>query len=319
MVVEGTGGAVMADERDERHWYGGWGWVDLRRELGKLALRHADDVLDALADGVADEAALERACRAWVEATARDAQARAVAGSRKAALWTHAVSLLGAPQALAAVLARDRALRREGGRREGALVVCLYRHLEAERLAALGRPHRQKVWERVDRISRRLTPADTEPGHRCGEAHFRVVLEEIRRRHPDDRNLPRTLDTLRVQFWEFCAECWGELPDDDVLSGDDLAVLREATGLAPDPVPCFDELWDEAPEAAESFAVVNGLQELLPGPERFATVAAFAAQRSLSKRQVYKRNREARDRLEACMRRQIEDGTGEPWASGPGG
>lgn len=326
-------------ERDEEHWYVP-GWPDLRRELVKLCLRHADDLLEVLADPAAGDDRVGEACGAWFGAVARAAEA--LRGARpEATRWGHAMRLLVASEDLARALTTDRVLRRDGDEedRRAALVVVLRRHLENQRRAAASdTPHRLATWERLDRISRGLVPVVAEPGQRCGEAHHRAVLEEIERRHAHDRNLPRRLPTIEAYFLEFCPECrtsdldfegfedeesgnpeqnairsegrraGGSLDDDDLafLLDEDLALLAEATGVTPDPLRCFREL---PAEPAEAFAVVNKLQELLEGTDRFLNARAYAVRRSLSRRQIYKRVREATDLLIACLRRQLERDT----------
>ena len=51
----------MAYERDEDFWYGP-GWPDLRSQLVKLCLRHADNFLEILANPAIDCEGIEKSC-----------------------------------------------------------------------------------------------------------------------------------------------------------------------------------------------------------------------------------------------------------------
>jgi len=115
----------MTNERDEDFWYGP-GWPDLRQELVKLCLRHADELLETLADPTAGKDRIEEACRAWFDA-AGHAIVALLKARPAATRWRHALGLLILPQHLAASLAKDRVLRSGGDeeRRRAALVVGL--------------------------------------------------------------------------------------------------------------------------------------------------------------------------------------------------
>lgn len=308
---------MTARERDETFWYGE-GWRSLRRNLVKLCLRESADLLDRLASEDASDAEVDLAVRRYVDRLLRAIEERlgAAPGNDR---WRHGLRLLAKPDRLADALGRQRARFQDGGS-DAAPEALLGRILRSEFehcrriLQTAHSHHRQKTWEQVDRISRRLLDVGDGVETRRSREHLAAVLQAIEQDHPQSRNLPRRIETLEDYFFEFCPayqpealepEREASLADERSLGFADLDFLEEMTGMRPDPIVCFEAL----PEAhAEAFAVAKGLQAdlLTGGGVAYLNAKAFYTAKRISKRRFYRLVREATNLLVDCLQQRME-------------
>lgn len=312
-------------ERDERYWYG-TGWPELRRNLNRLCLQESGALLDVILKEDVGDDEIETAVARFVEHVLAMIQKRLDAHPT-ADRWHHSLRLLAKPEKLvSAVIKQQRhfAARNRDLEPETLLGTILRSHFEQMRrgLQTEHSPHRLKVWEQIDRVSRELMSVGDEPLVRLFSDHQEAVLQELGRRFPTSRNLPRCLRTLQDYFDEFCPiaepDQLGEqheavpadekpdpvLPGERRMTFDELGFLEEVTGQKPDPMACFQELPDAH---AEAFAVVHRLQvDLLATDTPFANARACYLGRGISKRQFYRLVREATDLLNKCLNRWID-------------
>lgn len=312
--------------RDERYWYGS-GWPELRSNLVRLCLEESGELLDVVMAEDAGDSGIEGAVVRFVDHMLLTIQQRLDA-NRSADRWHHSLRLMVEPGRLAKALIRQQkqfAAKSRDLEPEALLGTILRSHFEQMRreLQTEHSPHRLKVWEQIDRVSRELMGVDDDPRKRLSSEHQEAVLRELGQRFPTSRNLPRALTTLQDYFDEFCpaaqpdqlgehhdAISGGEPPEPILASErkttfDELGFLEEVTGFKPDPMACFQEL----PEAhAEAFAVAHRLQaDLLTTDTPFANARACYLGRGISKRRFYRLVREATDLLLQCLNRRIDE------------
>ncbi len=313
-------------ERDERYWYG-TGWPELRRNLNRLCLQESGELLDVvLTEDVGDDE-IEAAVVRFIDHVLAMIRKRLDAHP-SAERWHHSLRLMAKSEELVKAVikqqkhfaARDRDLDPEA--LLGAILRSYFEQRRRETYIGEHSSHRLKVWEQIDRVSRELMSVNDDPRERLWPEHRRAVLQELGRRFPTSRNLPRSLPTLEDYFDEFCTtgrpDQLGEqhemVPAEEKpeppfarerkMTYDELGFLEEVTDRRPDPRECFEGL----PKAhAEAFAVVHRLQaDLLPTDTPFANARACYLGRGISKRKFYRLVREATDLLNKCLNRQID-------------
>lgn len=168
-------------------------------------------------------------------------------------------------------------------------------------------PDRQKTWNRLDRISRDLSRASPYgKAERCTRTHFREILDHCFEAFPDDKALPRTLNTIEEYFYENCPDCLDVLPEDtdksaladrqefsDVLSAEELMLLPDADARISKLSNCLKKL-----EAIERDVVemAYGL-----GVVSYPSVAIFCSSRTLSRRDFYQLRSDAEAKLKDCV------------------
>lgn len=305
-------------ERDERHWYGE-GWRQLRRNLVRLCMQESGDLLYVLCWDAARAADVDQAVRVFADRVLGAIQQR-LRAVPDADIWRHSLRLLTSSGRLGDVLIRQKSRFAEDNRDldpEAMLGAALKSHFEVMRreLQTEHSPHRLKVWEQIDRISRDIAGIDDEPQAMRSAEHMEAVLREIEHRYPKSRNLPRSIETLESYFLEFSRffrpEMLDEqleytLTDDSGMSAADLDFLEDVTGMKPDPIDCFEAL----PERhGQAFAVAHRLQsDLLPdGGTPFSSARAWYIGNGISKRQFYRLLGEATNLLIACLERKVQE------------
>lgn len=305
-------------ERDERHWYGE-GWRQLRRNLVRLCLEESGDLLYVLCWDAARSEDIDQAVRVFTDRVLGAIQER-LRAMPDADIWRHSLRLLTSSGRLGDALARQKGRFADDDRDldpEAMLGAALKSHFEVMRreLQTEHSPHRLKVWEQIDRISRDIAGIDDEPQTVRSAEHLAAVLREIEHRYPKSRNLPRSIETLESYFLEFSRAFRPEalderleqtLADDGGMSMDDLDFLEDVTGMKPDPLACFEAL----PERhGQAFAIAHRLQaDLLPGSETpFSSARAYYLGNGISKRQFYRLLREATNLLIACLEQKVQE------------
>lgn len=220
---------------DENYWYGPLGWPGLRRRLLRLALHQAGPLRE---HSGADPTT---AARHFVESLARTLERRA--REDPAGPWSFALPLLADVDGLAARLRQyvgDAPLPAEH------LAQILKLFLEDGRRQQ--QSHRQRVWNRLNRLSLDLAGNPTED--RCREPHFRAVLAVVVEKHPEDHSLPHTLSGVGSYFLEFCEDCHrGNMDAGDLLD------LIHDSGIEPDIDGCLQGLQDSDAALHEVVAV----------------------------------------------------------------
>ena len=304
-------------ERDERYWYGE-GWRQLRRNLVRLCLNESVDLLDVLCTEKIPPDDIERAVRVFVDRilSAIDKRARA---TPHADIWRHSLRLLALPDALGDALIKQRkrfaSIERDHDP-EAMLGATLKFHFETVRrdLQTEHSPHRLKVWEQIDRVSRDMRGLNDDPSVLRSADHLEAVLATLKERYPSSRNLPRSIETLEGYFFEFSrfhepesldGDKGQSLLDDQVMTFDDLDFLEDVTGMKPDPIGCFEAL----PRAhGEAFAAAHRLMsDLLPDIKTpFTSARAYYLTQGISKRQFHRLLKEATDLLIACLENKIQ-------------
>jgi len=181
-------------------------WLKLKKQLIMLCTRHVGELLDG--NGNFDEDGFER----FKEQVMREIQNRIP--DDHSGLWQESLALLARSDELERRLRKD--LRHPSDKLSPAQILgrAMQFVLEQARreLAALETgesPARVKTWERLDRISRRLTAADENSASidRCSEEHFQQVHAEIKTTHAGDYNYPQKLTSIRDYFYIFCDCC----------------------------------------------------------------------------------------------------------------
>jgi hypothetical protein len=243
--------------------------------------------------------------------TAIDKRARATA---HADIWRHSLLLLAMPDTLVDVLVKQQRRFASTDRDhdpDAMLGAALKAHFETARrdLQTEHSPHRLKVWEQIDRVSRDLIGLNDDPTALRSVEHLEAVLAALKERYPSSRNLPRSIETLEGYFFEFSrsygpdsldGELGKALLDDQSVTFDDLDFLEDVTGMKPDPINCFEAL----PRShAEVFATAHRLMaDLLPEIKTpFTSARAYYLTQGISKRKFHRLLREATDLLVACL------------------
>lgn len=214
---------------DDDHWYWGYGWKDLRRSVVRLALElYGGSVETATVDGAPEIVAQKLVDRLIqvIEARRRAALrdrfgSDDVSPGEGPTKWDYALSLFGDVAPLVKAISEDRTLiSNSGGHDEGArkaLVTLLKRFLERERRGlAPTTPHRQRVWEKIDSISRRIGAGEWsgQRRDRCVEEHFKAVHSQLAEQFGGDKNFSISLDQVRAYFYKFCPDCRNTYVDD---------------------------------------------------------------------------------------------------------
>ena len=285
----------------------------------RLCLQESGDLLYVLCwDSVCAED-IDQAVRDFVDRVIGAIQGR-LRETPDAEIWRHGLRLFASPARLGAILAGQRgrfAAHDPDLDPETMLGASLKSHFETMRreLQTEHSPHRLKVWEQIDRISRDIRGVNDEPSAVRSADHLQAVLGEIRHRYPKTRNLPRSIDTLESYFLEFSRFFQPEAIDDRLemtladergMTADDLDFLENISGMKPDPLDCFQAL----PERhAQAFAAAHRLQkDLLPDqPIHFSSARAYYLNEGISKRQFYRLLRTATNLLIACLERKVQE------------
>ncbi len=315
-IADGTGNR-RSFERDERYWYSD-GWRQLRRNLVRLCLQESGDLLHRLCSENASSKEIDQAVRTFVDRVLGAVRQRAEATS-SADIWRHSLRLFALHDRLSMALIKQKKQFAATDRDldpEAMLGAILKSHFETMRrdLQTEHSPHRLKVWEQIDRISRELLGLGDDPSTSRSTEHLEAVLRALGERYPNSRNLPRSITTLESYFLEFSPFFQPEsldgrvvetLADDRGMTADDLDFLEDVTGMKPDPMTCFEALPEQH---AQVFAVAHRLTgDLLPESKTpFTSARAYYLNSGISKRQFYRLLREATNLLIACLERNIQ-------------
>lgn len=305
-------------ERDERYWYGE-GWRNLRRNLVRLCLQESGDLLNVLCAENAASTDVDQAVHVFVDRilVAISEHTRL---TPHADIWRHSLRLLAMPDALSSGLRRQKEQFSSANRDHDPVAMlgaALKAHFETMRrdLQTEHSPHRLKVWEQIDRVSRDIRGLNDDPSVIRTTEHLEAVLSALKERYPSSRNLPRSIGTLEGYFFEFSSYHQPEplnselsldlMNDKAQTTFDDLDLLEDVTGLKPDPIGCFEAL---RKDHAEAFAVAHRLAgDLLPEmTTTFTSARAYYLSHGISKRRFYRLLREATNLLITCLENKIQ-------------
>ncbi len=312
------GAPMTVFERDERYWYSE-GWRRLRRNLVSLCLRESGDLLYVLCSEEARSQEVDQAARVFVDKLVSIIQDRLQA--RPAAdIWGHSLRLFAEPDRLSRDLQRQQAQFAADSHDldpKALLGGALKGHFEMMRreLQTEHSPHRLKVWEQIDRVSRDIRGVNDDTLAVQSIEHLEAVLFELGHRYPKSRNLPRSIGTLEAYFMEFSrsfeprsldGELADRLADDRAATPDDLDFLEHVTGMRPDPIDCFRALPEQH---AKVFAVAHRLEaDLMPDEHAtFLSARAYYLSKGISKRRFYRMLQEATKFLVQCLERRIQE------------
>jgi|GEM_PF-5076623 len=305
-------------ERDERYWYSE-GWRRLRRNLVSLCLQESGDLLYVLCWEEVRSEEVDLATRVFVDKLVSVVQDR-LRARPAAEIWGHSLRLFAEPDRLCRDLQRQQAQFAADDHDldpKALLGAILKAHFEMMRreLQTEHTPHRLKVWEQIDRVSREIRGINDAPSTVRSIEHLEAVLLELGHRYPRSRNLPRSIGTLEAYFVEFSR--WFEpqslddhladkLVDDRTTTPDDLDFLEHVTGMRPDPLDCFRALPEQH---AEVFAVAHRLEaDLMPDEHAsFFSARAYYLNKGISKQRFYRMLQEATKLLVNCLERRIQE------------
>ncbi len=204
---------MMAAERD---WYGR-DWKILRSQLVKLCLLHCHSLLHGVQKG------RPLPVSSFMEKITQDINNRITLD--KVGLWQHCLPLLIRRKWLEKELEKDRQVLCGEKKSKGkevtphqALARKLNLFFEMNRRQNLAEElgvssNRIKTWERLDRISRKIS--QTSPGNRCRDEHFNLLASHVKQYHGHDKNLPRKAKTVKGYFYRFSNECLDNIEDRD--------------------------------------------------------------------------------------------------------
>ncbi len=218
----------------EREWYGR-DWRSLRSNLLKLCLQHSEELLAGIR---ANPEYLLEMVDAFVENILVDISQRIPLD--QLGLWEKAPALFVNRARLVEWLESDkRAIRGEKIHKgqpinpRQALGRKLWQYFELARREQLAddlgiSAGKIKTWERLDRISREVA-RQYPVGQRCTDEHFRELAGVVKAQHPNDKNLPRKVTTVKAYFYRFCDECHENIGD--LNDGIEMTALEEAKDL----------------------------------------------------------------------------------------
>lgn len=286
---------------EERTWLEAR-WRETRRNLMAVLRPHLDAVIAEIAEGgaVSDATWTKTVSAVAAELNRR----RAAAGPQRAAMFEVAISMMGEPGPLRTALEKGLG----AGAGEGLIWAVCKRGLSSLRHTVTSdSTHRAQTWSRIDRLSRRIHADAAATGHRCHGEHFEAVVERIRIEHPDDRNLPRTVETIEAYFLEFCGDCEQGFDPDDApgavegrpelgwsrLEAADIAALPDAEHMTRALAGCLDGLPEHHRKIVEVAYGLGAVVEM--------SVSAYCARVGMDRRRFYRDVGEALPMLLACL------------------
>lgn len=153
-----------------------------------------------------------------------------------------------------------------------------------------------KTWERLDRISRRIS--QDQDGSRCNEDHFAELAGFVKKNHGHDKNLPRKTATIRGYFFRFSDECleYIDAKEDtmDRLSLNEAKELLSGVGIA-ELSRCLYQMPEHLVELLDA-AFQLGICRTT-----YLSLNAYLQQKQLSHDDFMKQKDDAMDMLRQCL------------------
>ena len=153
-----------------------------------------------------------------------------------------------------------------------------------------------KTWERLDRISRRIS--QDQDGNRCNEDHFAKLAGFVKKNYGHDKNLPRKTTTIRGYFFRFSHECleYIDSREDtlDRLSLNEAKELLNGVGIAE-----ISRCLSQMPEG--QVELLDVAFQLGICKTTFISLDSYLQQKQLSQDDFVKQKKEAMDMLRQCL------------------
>lgn len=284
-------------DAEERYWIED-NWTVTSRSVLKIIVPLAADVVDEVAGG---KTPAETTWRRFVEESARaldrarDSCSRSEGAGRlppRSTMYVAAISLLGDTEPMKAELIRAaEKLRRP--KPEAIIWGCLRSGLYRMRLRASGDiENRAKSWRRLQPIvaavreRQRRFELDRDERYSIGVCD--AVAAEVRLRHPNDHNLPRSSSGVKEFFAEFCDDFFEPEEIYDVAV-EDIELLPDRTRAETFLAMCVEALSGQVGEVYRT-------------SRRGESVSAYCLGAGMSRRKFYRILDQAFELLEACVR-----------------
>lgn len=302
-------------DRDDMYWYGGAGWLRLRRMVRALSAREFERYLDHLERVHTDEALSLNVWKVFLHQLIAAIDDLRMMGMSDA---QYILPLLADVDQISMRLARDPVLQlmsQPQARLDdnsvdafAAFWHLLRQYLEQERRKLFGvNANRRKVWERLERISKVVARDIAQLENRmlrCTDPHFLGLMrDKIIADYPKDKNLPRTTRMIENYFLEFSSEF--SQRDDialDDLRPEDLPVFIQELGIQIDIERYIVQLKNIAPELHEVICIKYGF--VMPGLS-FGSIVEYCEARKISLRTFQRRVLAAQSRLRDALEADI--------------
>lgn len=292
----------------ERDWYG-IDWLILRNNLVKVCVRKSEKPFRELS-GSSD--ILDNIVASYVNDLLEDIEKRALLD--RVGLWAHAMPLFSNRSHLESTLKKEMSavLRATAKKRDTVSVQqiigqTMKHYFESARREILAAdcdvsPNRIKTWERLDSISRKLAQAKPVES-RCTDEHFEQLSNVVKTQHPKDKNLPRTVKTIMVYFYQFSGECSKFVEaSDSHLETTSLEDAREMlAGVGLDILSgCLDQL------STEHLEIVDVAFGLGIGTVQYRSVDDFLHNRSIKLSEFEKLLKMVLEKLGNCLETSVD-------------
>jgi len=287
----------------ERDWLGR-DWKTLRSQLIKLCLVHEEVLLNSM------QAEGNILLDSFLEAVREDIEHRIM--EDRIGMWQYTLSLLVRLEWLQKELNKDRGTLCKGTTRHGrkvtpkqALARKLTLFFEMNRRQNLAdelgvSSNRVKTWERLDRISRKISQQHS--GSRCREGHFDTLAAHIKIHHPKDKNLPRKAKTIKGYFYRFSNECMEHIDNDshtmDKLTLHNAKSLLQGVGME-ELSRCLQEL------SKEYLEIIDVVFQLDITKIQYLSIEHFMSNRDLQEEQFKLQQVQALQQLRDCLELRI--------------
>lgn len=294
--------------RGERDWYG-VDWRVLRNSLINLCVRYSDNLLLELSES---SDSLDSIAASYIDNLLVDIEKRAVVD--RVGLWAHTMPLFSNRTRLESTLNKEMsailratAINRDTVSVQQIIGQTMKHYFESARREILAAdfdvsPNRIKTWERLDSISRKLAQAKPVES-RCTDEHFEQLSNVVKTQHPKDKNLPRTVKTIMVYFYQFSGECSKFVEaSDSHLKMTSLEDAREMlAGVGLDILSgCLDQL------SGEHLEIVDVAFGLGVGTVQYRSVDDFLHNRSIKFSEFEKLLKMVLEKLGNCLETSVD-------------
>lgn len=227
----------------------------------------------------------------------------------KLGLWQNCLPLLIQPEWLQAELKRDKKAlcgrKKNNGKKvqsRQALARKLAQFFEMNRREHVANElgvssNKVKTWERLDRISRKLTK-NNKAANRCTEDHFEVLAKFVKTNHSHDKNLPRRAKTVKSYFYRFSGDCVENIEDRDNtmdrLSLQEVKDLLQDVGMA-ELFGCLQQL------SSAELEIIDVSFQLGMSKVVYRSIEDYLHNHHLKQDQFEKKQNRVTDKLRQCL------------------
>lgn len=283
---------------EERDWYGK-DWKNLRTNLLKLCLLYGEKFLADLSHSPSFINLVDE----FVKEIEKDILSRI--SRDNLGLWQMALPLLSNKKLLLDWLEKDKLVLIGNKLNDGNPVkplqalgrkLCQYFEQERRQLVAAGygvSPNRIKTWERLDRISREFASKNNTK-QRCSEEHFTELSKHVKAEFPHDKNLPRKINTIQDYFYQFSADCYENIENQD-YSMDKISMLEAKTLLGKVGMAQLSQCLGRL--STDEMEIVDVAFQLGIGKVQYLSLKDFLDKRSLTPDEYELKKREVLEKL----------------------